>query len=99
MLLADGHVVYYGGAGEVIPWFSHLGFACPYGVNVAGAAEGQREGSSSPDGPRFKGREHQRAAAHALSSLHAPLVRLRQLMLDLRSNSCEEIELQPRGFH
>ena len=35
MLLADGHVVYYGGAAEVLAWFGHLGFACPYGTNVA----------------------------------------------------------------
>ena len=35
MLLAEGHVVYYGRAQEVVPWFGALGFALPYGVNVA----------------------------------------------------------------
>jgi hypothetical protein len=35
MLLADGHVVYYGGAQAVLSWFAALGFDCPYGVNVA----------------------------------------------------------------
>lgn len=35
MLLADGHVVYYGGAQSVLPWAAALGFECPYGVNVA----------------------------------------------------------------
>jgi hypothetical protein len=35
MLLADGHVVYYGGAAAVLSWFSALGFECPFGVNVA----------------------------------------------------------------
>ncbi|KAI8473752.1 MAG: hypothetical protein J3K34DRAFT_497894 [Monoraphidium minutum] len=35
MLLADGHTVYYGGAGVVLSWFSSLGFECPFGVNVA----------------------------------------------------------------
>jgi len=35
MLLADGHVLYYGAAAAAVPWFATLGFACPYGVNVA----------------------------------------------------------------
>lgn len=35
MLLADGHVLYYGAAAAVVPWFSALGFPCPFGVNVA----------------------------------------------------------------
>jgi ABC-type multidrug transport system ATPase subunit len=35
MLLADGHVLYYGAASAAVPWFSALGFPCPFGVNVA----------------------------------------------------------------
>ncbi|KAF6253780.1 P-loop containing nucleoside triphosphate hydrolase protein, partial [Scenedesmus sp. NREL 46B-D3] len=35
MLLAEGHVMYYGSADQVVSWFSTLGFAMPYGVNVA----------------------------------------------------------------
>eukprot|EP00879_Flechtneria_rotunda_P022444 GHRR01023695.1.p1 GENE.GHRR01023695.1~~GHRR01023695.1.p1 ORF type:complete len:455 (+),score=179.90 GHRR01023695.1:174-1538(+) len=48
MLLAEGHVVYYGAANQVITWFSMLGFQMPYGVNVADflldLAQGEVEG-------------------------------------------------------
>jgi hypothetical protein len=57
MLLADGHVVYYGGASSVLSWFSALGFECPFGVNVAdflldlaqGEVAGGRDGGDSDD--------------------------------------------------
>lgn len=48
MLLAEGHVVYYGPSAAVVPWFAALGFAMPYGVNVADflldLAQGEVEG-------------------------------------------------------
>ena len=51
MLLAEGHVVYYGSSAAVVPWFATLGFAMPYGVNVADflldLAQGEVEGGSS----------------------------------------------------
>ncbi len=39
MLLADGHVMYYGDAQKVVKWFAHIGFEMPRGVNVAGELE------------------------------------------------------------
>jgi energy-coupling factor transporter ATP-binding protein EcfA2 len=51
MLLAEGHVVYYGPSAAVVPWFATLGFAMPYGVNVADflldLAQGEVEGGAS----------------------------------------------------
>jgi ABC-type multidrug transport system ATPase subunit len=51
MLLAEGHVVYYGPSAAVVPWFATLGFAMPYGVNVADflldLAQGEVEGGNS----------------------------------------------------
>jgi hypothetical protein len=51
MLLAEGHVVYYGPSAAVVPWFGALGFACPYGVNVADflldLAQGEVEGGDA----------------------------------------------------
>ncbi|WIA20339.1 hypothetical protein OEZ85_006170 [Tetradesmus obliquus] len=48
MLLAEGHVAYYGKADQVVSWFAGLGFAMPYGVNVADflldLAQGEVEG-------------------------------------------------------
>jgi hypothetical protein len=52
MLLAEGHVVYYGGAQQTVSWFSALGFAMPYGVNVADflldLAQGEVSGTGVP---------------------------------------------------
>lgn len=36
MLLAEGHVMYYGDALKAVDWFDHLGFGLPYGTNLAG---------------------------------------------------------------
>jgi ABC-type multidrug transport system ATPase subunit len=51
MLLAEGHAVYYGTSAAVVPWFATLGFAMPYGVNVADflldLAQGEVEGGAS----------------------------------------------------
>ena len=67
MLLAEGHVMYYGRAQEVVPWFSALGFAMPYGVNVADflldLAQGEVVGLLPPavDGSSSSGSSPRRA--------------------------------------
>ncbi|GFH21407.1 ABC transporter domain-containing protein, partial [Haematococcus lacustris] len=35
MLLAEGHIMYYGDALRAVDWFDHLGFSLPYGTNLA----------------------------------------------------------------
>ena len=31
----QGHPIFYGKGSEAAPWFDRLGFACPFGVNIA----------------------------------------------------------------
>ncbi|KAF8055666.1 rca [Scenedesmus sp. PABB004] len=63
MLLAEGHVMYYGAASGVVPWFSGLGFEMPYGVNVADflldLAQGEVEGSEPPAGAEQQQQQQQ----------------------------------------
>ncbi|EFN53135.1 hypothetical protein CHLNCDRAFT_32365 [Chlorella variabilis] len=35
LLLSQGHPIFYGKGAEAAAWFDRLGFACPYGVNIA----------------------------------------------------------------
>jgi hypothetical protein len=32
---AQGHPIFYGKGSEAAGWFERLGFACPFGVNIA----------------------------------------------------------------
>jgi len=54
MLLADGHVVYYGTAQSVLSWFTALGFECPYGVNVADFLLDLAQGEVTGGGDEFR---------------------------------------------
>ncbi|KAI7845331.1 hypothetical protein COHA_001172 [Chlorella ohadii] len=35
LLLSQGHPIFYGKGGEAAHWFDRLGFACPFGTNIA----------------------------------------------------------------
>jgi len=75
MLLAEGHIAYYGNASLVVSWFSHLGFAMPYGVNVADflldLAQGEVDGGDfsllaqplSPSAAQLEQQQQEEAAA------------------------------------
>ncbi len=35
MLLAEGHVMYFGDSLRAVDWFTHLGFGLPWGTSLA----------------------------------------------------------------
>lgn len=35
LCLVQGHPIFYGKGSEAAGWFDRLGFACPFGVNIA----------------------------------------------------------------
>lgn len=69
LLLSGGHVMYYGAAKLALDWFAHMGYPCPYGVNIADFMLDLSNGDVEAEGRNDDGAKDSLIASYAYFSV------------------------------